>query len=130
MKTRHCNTKIPLVKVNLPNPLEYQVSPLPISVQYLHLGFIAVKGGDNAAVISAGLPNITGECYVYGHKEFSDNADGVFTASLGVINANLPNGDIAGELIISFDASRYNPIYGSSITVQPPAIVLLPQIKY
>ena len=89
-----------------------------------------IQGGDNAAVISAGLPNITGECYVYGHKEFNNNADGVFTASLGVINANLPNGDTAGELIISFDASRYNPIYGSSITVQPPAIVLLPQIKY
>lgn len=29
-----------------------------------------------------------------------------------------------------FDASRSNPIYGRANTVQPPAITLLPQIKY
>lgn len=29
-----------------------------------------------------------------------------------------------------FDASKSNPIYGNSSTVQPPAIQLIPQIKY
>ena len=29
-----------------------------------------------------------------------------------------------------FDASRSNPIYGSSTTVQPPAISLIPQLRY
>lgn len=29
-----------------------------------------------------------------------------------------------------FNASKYNPIYGISNTVQPPAIALVPQIKY
>ena len=29
-----------------------------------------------------------------------------------------------------FDASRSNPIYGNSDTVQPPAIILIAQIKY
>ena len=31
---------------------------------------------------------------------------------------------------ILFDASKSNFIYGSSTTVQPPAIVLIPQIKF
>lgn len=29
-----------------------------------------------------------------------------------------------------FDASRSNPIYGSSTTVQPPSIKLIPQLRY
>lgn len=28
------------------------------------------------------------------------------------------------------DASRSNPIYGNSSTVQPPSIVLIPQLRY
>ena len=32
--------------------------------------------------------------------------------------------------IIKFNASESNAIYGSSETVQPPAICLIPQIKY
>ena len=35
-----------------------------------------------------------------------------------------------GELETTFDASRSNPIYGKSITVQPPSISLIPQIKF
>lgn len=31
---------------------------------------------------------------------------------------------------VTFDASRSNSIYGASDTVQPPAITLIPQIKY
>ena len=31
---------------------------------------------------------------------------------------------------VHFDASRSNAVYGASDTVQPPAIMLLPQIKY
>ena len=30
----------------------------------------------------------------------------------------------------AINANSYNPIYGNSNTVQPPAIVLIPQIKY
>ena len=32
--------------------------------------------------------------------------------------------------IISFDASLSNAIYGRSNTVQPPAIALIPQLRY
>ena len=31
---------------------------------------------------------------------------------------------------LGFEASRSNNIYGASSTVQPPAIILVPQIKY
>ena len=31
---------------------------------------------------------------------------------------------------ICIDANKGNPIYGNSSTVQPPAIQLIPQIKY
>ena len=31
---------------------------------------------------------------------------------------------------LKFDASRCNSLYGASATVQPPAISLIPQIRY
>ena len=31
---------------------------------------------------------------------------------------------------LCFDASRSNPIYGNAETVQPPTIMLIPQIRY
>lgn len=39
------------------------------------------------------------------------------------------NGSVYGG-IVSIDASKSNPIYGASATVQPPAIALVAQIKY
>lgn len=44
----------------------------------------------------------------------------------GVIN----NGDGAQGFGFSFDASKSNQIYGESLTVQPPSILLLPCIKF
>lgn len=35
-----------------------------------------------------------------------------------------------GQGSFTFDASRLNSIYGAANTVQPPAISLIPQIKY
>ena len=48
---------------------------------------------------------------VYGKKRNSDTS-----------NTDAP--------VIKFDASKSNPIYGSSDTVQPPALTLIPQIRY
>lgn len=31
---------------------------------------------------------------------------------------------------LTLNANSYNPIYGASDTVQPPAIVLIPQIRF
>ena len=85
-------------------------------------GFLQFGGSGN--FIEAGLPNITG-------KLGGDSANGVYglpnlTGAFKNIvmtynNIGLPNG---GACISSFefDASRSNPIYGKSDTVQPNAV--------
>lgn len=85
----------------------------------------AEKGGDNLAVINAGVPNITG---VTG-AAFEDHTtpSGAFYLSGNAYEAE--NGGY-GKFLLNFDASRSNSIYGTSDTVQPPALTLIPQIKY
>ena len=73
---------------------------------------------------SAGLPNITGA--------FSGGVNMVVS---GAFNADSTSGGTQqgggfGETKYSFDASRSSAIYGNSSTVQPPALTLLPIIKY
>lgn len=80
---------------------------------------------------SAGLPNIWGSMSLDrvdrgGVGQFS----GCFT-----YNGNSTNNGSSYDLstdssIIGFNASTVNPIYGNSTTVQPPALTLLPCIKY
>ena len=78
-------------------------------------------------VKEAGLPNITGS-FAYGA--------GLADTPLGCFYINEPepavHGDISGSLRgdVLMDASRSNTIYGKSNTVQPPALTLLPVIKY
>ena len=86
-----------------------------------------IQGGDTVAILSAGLPNLSGQIrgvYYAGQ----DNANGVFTWATNAWSAVVPNIESAGA--ISLNASNYNAIYGRSNTVQPPAIVLIPQVKY
>ena len=88
-------------------------------------------GGDTPAILEAGLPNITGSV------ESSDTwigATGAPDSALYTVTTQDEWADgqawqtrTAGTY---FDASRSNPIYGNSNTVQPPAMVLIPQIKY
>ena len=56
-------------------------------------------------------------------------AEGAFVAESGqgyASNAYLSD----RHTTVTFDARRSNLIYGNSDTVQPPAIQLIPQIKY
>ena len=82
-------------------------------------------GGDSIAVLPAGLPNIEGN---FAAKSVGIGPNGAFYT--------LDNGGISGDStgqgpqVIGLDAARSNPIYGASSTVQPPAISLLPQIKF
>lgn len=91
-----------------------------------------IQGGDTVGKKSAGLPNING--YVDAAVGASHTSvSGPFTQSLyPTTQDGGDNGD--GEIIrgtrITFNASKSNSIYGASTTVQPPAIVLIPQIKY
>lgn len=77
----------------------------------------------------AGLPNITGEFSGRGNEFHTSggtltNASGAFTFSMnaGISMSGAEYSSVnADNDVITFDASRSNPIYGNSTTVQPPA---------
>ena len=83
---------------------------------------------------SAGLPNITGEAYVRSGKNKDANIlagiqQGAITCSIQTSPLEFYNHIRVEEGpqhldTINFDASRYNPIYGASDTVQPPAYMV------
>lgn len=79
-------------------------------------------------LLPAGLPNITGRFgATYGD---SPKSSGVFQKSTTAQNGiGLDSGD-DNTFYQNFSAGNYNGIYGNAETVQPPAIMLLPQIKY
>lgn len=94
-----------------------------------------LQGGESVKSIEAGLPNITGS--IYNIVDFSDNADKAdMKGALSIISEHsdwvIANTNTASKIItgFDFDASRSNPIYGASDTVQPPAITMIAQIKY
>lgn len=106
-----------------------------------------IQGGSTTAKLEAGLPNITsgGTASVNAYwGEFPVGVNPtkghtVWTGAMGktIENVNRRRGSIEdpnelffGTYVNMFDASKSNPIYGNSATVQPPAIQLIPQIKY
>lgn len=81
----------------------------------------------------AGLPNISGEFGIRGMLDgpVVYSPSGSFDISYATAsNINQGMGAAGNSKFIDFDASHSNPIYGNSNTVQPPAIQLIPQIKY
>lgn len=79
---------------------------------------------------NAGLPNITGGFFVYTWAALLDRNNNAFTTKVHTweepqytnTNKNCAN--------IYFNASSSNSIYGSSNTVQPPAINVIPILRY
>lgn len=92
-----------------------------------------VEGGSaSGAVKNAGLPNITGDLYLgEGCPRITEYS------SSGALSAHIVSSNYTGfnqsssEKIdtLYFNASKSNSIYGSSSTVQPPAIVMKYIIK-
>ena len=89
-----------------------------------------VQGAATAGTYKeAGLPNITGRpalerktvSQVSG-SFYIDKADTRDTCAITSAVSGYPN--------LKFDASRSSSIYGNSTTVQPPALTMLPIIKY
>ena len=80
--------------------------------------------------VAAGLPNIEGS--VTGTDDaLLSYTGGAFYVSQRGMNINWDSsGGYYGGGKISFDASKSNAIYGTSETVQPPAIKLIPIIRY
>ena len=84
-----------------------------------------LQGGESVKSVEAGLPNLTGDI------EAIDSSDGRLFKYKSLSNQGAGRGYGDGNhKMYSFDASRSNPIYGRSDTVQPPAITLIAQIKY
>lgn len=94
-----------------------------------------LQGGESVKSVEAGLPNIEGTFWPFA---FGD--DKTPTSKIqGTTGAFRQEGnDYAGPVNhnaydnarLVLDASRSNPVYGASDTVQPPAITLIAQIKY
>ena len=90
-----------------------------------------IQGGDSISVISAGLPNITGSVYNFNvHAQSGLNAVGAFSVQIEGGTNTGSNWNTNLNDSINFDASRSSSIYGASTTVQPPALRLIPQIKF
>ena len=83
--------------------------------------------------VEAGLPNITGSFYARPHMTGSKSSGGSITNGDGKLfthsiqgsdyldNSMTESGRSYKDDVMFFDASRSNPIYGASDTVQPPA---------
>lgn len=79
--------------------------------------------------IEPGLPNITGNHggHAYKRGDRYGDATGPFESTDQISGGAGEDGNVSVYLT-TFDASRSNPIYGKSTTVQPPAVKLLPCI--
>lgn len=92
-----------------------------------------VQGAATAGTYKkAGLPNITGKSPTRGETPKGTDGTGAFRKYIILSNAEYSGGSVStnDRIVASFDASLSNPIYGNSITVQPPALTMLPIIKY
>lgn len=80
---------------------------------------------------AAGLPNIIGSGG-WGERLASIDTDRC-SGALWINTEHERKGSAAtdtGNCTIDFDASKSNQIYGASSTVQPPALMLIPQLRY
>ena len=100
-----------------------------------------IQGGDIPAVIAPGLPNVLGEIdwtdagANYTGIELSNNRikqtgalKSTKSRNAQIINDNTYIDSFISNIIV--DASQNSSVYGNSDTVQPPAFVLIPQIKF
>ena len=96
---------------------------------------VQLAGDGAGASVAAGLPNITGSLKntATGHAIFDSilNHSGALSTENNKKYGVPSSGTYSSwSDSIDFDASKSNPIYGASDTVQPPAIKLIPIIRY
>lgn len=95
-----------------------------------------LKGGDSPSTKAPGLPNITGTIsvrYAEDGMAVLENLSGVFSSGISTTGAMHAQGGYVtknGIISANFSATSSNAIYGAASTVQPPALALLPQIRY
>lgn len=103
-----------------------------------------LQGGESVKSVEAGLPNITGRLgeileYHTADRKYGGDGPAEDTSPSGAFEKTSTaqrhvDGDSGAYHMqnqgINFDASKSNPIYGASDTVQPPALTMIAQIKY
>ena len=95
-----------------------------------------LQGGETVKSVEAGLPNIEGSFWPLGDYDESvpnnvrQGTEGAFYTQGRTYGQGLAENGAADNARAMFDASRSNPIYGASATVQPPALTMIAQIKY
>lgn len=91
---------------------------------------LCLQGGNAPASVDAGLPNITGQSNVFNSNQ-DESYNGAFSTSV-LLDGNWAGSSGAGKYKtrLCFDASKSSTVYGKSETVQPPAVTLIPQVKY
>ena len=94
-----------------------------------------MKGGDSIAVKAPGLPNLNGQLRISTSNNVAmgcdNSSNGVFYPIPLSNTDGVPTAATTTKINhVGFDASRSNAIYGSSDTVQPPALSLLPQFRF
>lgn len=81
--------------------------------------------------VEPGLPNLTGRTYTNMMMKntfvYEEEGSVFYQGDTRKAERSESGGSVTGSYI-GFDASRSNPIYGASDTVQPPAVKLLPCI--
>jgi len=114
-------------------PEDVPASPVTFKLPNL-MGKVPWGSTSVGTVLDAGLPNIKGQ---------TNNAvqtiywNGPIQTGIGAIISTMVDTPMAGTrgngyvgVWIDFDASKSNSTYGNSNTVQPPALCLLPCIRY
>jgi hypothetical protein len=91
-----------------------------------------VKGSTTSGTyLAAGLPEIYGYTYSLLTRGNLAGQNGAFNTWTGGGSIGFEGGSrMCGISNLDFFASRFNPIYGASNTVQPPTVTKLPIIKY
>lgn len=86
------------------------------------------------AIIEAGLPEITASIHTANNTCFIgagyDATGSFFTSGSSGGQHAAGSREQTWNQVLNFDARRSSILYGNSDTVQPPAIQLIPQIKY
>lgn len=83
--------------------------------------FVQGANGNLGTSKDAGLPNITGK--FYHDTNVKKTLEGAFSYTDGS-SLNLANSATSTSGYVAFDASKSNPIYNNSDTVQPPSVCL------
>ena len=94
--------------------------------------FIENSASNTLDGVSAGLPNITGNLSSLNGTEETESSSGslYWQNTTQYWQEKREPGDYKGKSGLRINASLSNSIYGNSNTVQPPAVKLIPIIKY